>query len=1057
MLRRIVGQIRLKSYSYSNKNERVNKIYINYSSLVNDFNLFKEIFNKQVSYGNTYNILFTTIFNSLNQDFKQPLFRNSYVSFYLHEKLNVGYNKDGLFKLVQFYRRWALPVRDDQNLFLLMDHVLKGNDIDYDYYIPILINTLEDKVLDRIRMRIISKVEYLLDYYDFELGQPLALIIYFYKNEKVEEKDWNSYKSPSVLKIMSSSLLKKVTSFGFLPLSMDLNLYGKMVKNKSFILNKIKLSYLNNNNNRDLTLMINMINSLTENNVLIFEYNYNYKNKKLILVIKADHNYIWVFNKQNLLLDFACIDQKLSDNYFKRVVEDKLFFISDLKVQYFMSKVKVESLSLPQNSGLIDKNFVNIGTLDLECFNKVGNQYKDNFVYSIGFSVFKKDSKRNLNFNDLIFKIYYLDDYKDFDYPSVKMVIDCLKYMLINYNNYTFYVHNLGGYDSIYLLNIIIKYNKFAGDERDHIKFDLIYRDANILKIRLGFKFNQKIYYINICDSLALLNMSLNNLCKTFNIPSKISKSVFPYNFVNFDNLNYVGNIPSFEFFEGISLQEYYNLTNYFENNQKLWSLREEVQKYLIKDLGSLLLVMEKFRIFIYKVFNMDLRKNLTISRLALNIFDQKYHGLSNIPQIINDRLYSFIREGLYGGVTSVYIPYGENLYYYDVNSLYPAMALDNYIGGLDIQFVYNYNEEGLNLDQLFGFFKAEVETPIYEESTIGKESVKIGLLPLRTKDKGLIFPLGKFQGVWFSEELKFAKKNGYNIKVIEGYNFNKIESPFKKYILDLFKLKSNNKGGGKFIYKSLLNNLIGRFGIDIRKAVTKLLNKKNFDLVMACCEVISVMPIDDKELNYIVKYIPVPVPEKCAANNIDYLEVMNNASRLIFTNNDKSFYNDASVMVTAMINSYARIWLNNFKLDLLNNGYKIYYCDTDSIVVNKPIDPKFVGENIGDFKLVAKILRGYFVSNKLYMMVDQFNNNIIRSKGINSSLSEKQFISLLNNVSIHSNTKISMKNVYEGNVYIENRSLILNYDSFKKRNKIYDNKGRWIDTKPLIINHFNR
>lgn len=235
-----------------------------------------------------------------------------------------------------------------------------------------------------------------------------------------------------------------------------------------------------------------------------------------------------------------------------------------------MSKVKVESLSLPQNSGLIDKNFVNIGTLDLECFNKVGNQYKDNFVYSIGFSVFKKDSKRNLNFNDLIFKIYYLDDYKDFDYPSVKMVIDCLKYMLINYNNYTFYVHNLGGYDSIYLLNIIIKYNKFAGDERDHIKFDLIYRDANILKIRLGFKFNQKIYYINICDSLALLNMSLNNLCKTFNIPSKISKSVFPYNFVNFDNLNYVGNIPSFEFFEGISLQEYYNLTNYFENNQKL-------------------------------------------------------------------------------------------------------------------------------------------------------------------------------------------------------------------------------------------------------------------------------------------------------------------------------------------------------------------------------------------------------------------------------------------------------------------------------------------------------
>ncbi|GER42509.1 DNA polymerase [Striga asiatica] len=32
----------------------------------------------------------------------------------------------------------------------------------------------------------------------------------------------------------------------------------------------------------------------------------------------------------------------------------------------------------------------------------------------------------------------------------------------------------------------------------------------------------------------------------------------------------------------------------------------------------------------------------------------------------------SFIRRAYYGGHTDVYKPYGENLYYYDVNSLYP-------------------------------------------------------------------------------------------------------------------------------------------------------------------------------------------------------------------------------------------------------------------------------------------------------------------------------------------------------------------------------------------------
>ena len=35
-----------------------------------------------------------------------------------------------------------------------------------------------------------------------------------------------------------------------------------------------------------------------------------------------------------------------------------------------------------------------------------------------------------------------------------------------------------------------------------------------------------------------------------------------------------------------------------------------------------------------------------------------------------------FIRRGYYGGHTDVYIPYGENLHYYDVNSLYPFSML---------------------------------------------------------------------------------------------------------------------------------------------------------------------------------------------------------------------------------------------------------------------------------------------------------------------------------------------------------------------------------------------
>jgi hypothetical protein len=66
-------------------------------------------------------------------------------------------------------------------------------------------------------------------------------------------------------------------------------------------------------------------------------------------------------------------------------------------------------------------------------------------------------------------------------------------------------------------------------------------------------------------------------------------------------------------------------------------------------------------------------------------------------------------------------------------------------------------------VDQLFGVFQAEVIT----------SDLYIGLLPVKTKT-GLIFPKGKFSGIWTSIELQFATKYGYKIKVTKGYQFSK-------------------------------------------------------------------------------------------------------------------------------------------------------------------------------------------------------------------------------------------------------------------------------------------
>lgn len=58
-----------------------------------------------------------------------------------------------------------------------------------------------------------------------------------------------------------------------------------------------------------------------------------------------------------------------------------------------------------------------------------------------------------------------------------------------------------------------------------------------------------------------------------------------------------------------------------------------------------------------------------------MKVFHKKYYN--NIPFISNTKVYIHIKNGYYGGITEVYRPYEENLYYYDVNSLYPYVALN--------------------------------------------------------------------------------------------------------------------------------------------------------------------------------------------------------------------------------------------------------------------------------------------------------------------------------------------------------------------------------------------
>ena len=125
-----------------------------------------------------------------------------------------------------------------------------------------------------------------------------------------------------------------------------------------------------------------------------------------------------------------------------------------------------------------------------------------------------------------------------------------------------------------------------------------------------------------------------------------------------------------------------------------------------------------------------------------------------------------------------MYKPYGENLYYYDVNSLYPSSMLDDMpIGKTRWVSDLGSKKSKIVLNDMFGFIRAFIICP---------KHIKKPLLPYKKDDGTIIFPTGRFLGVYFSEELKYAVSLGYKVYPICGYIFDRKESPFKPFAVDV-------------------------------------------------------------------------------------------------------------------------------------------------------------------------------------------------------------------------------------------------------------------------------
>lgn len=314
-------------------------------------------------------------------------------------------------------------------------------------------------------------------------------------------------------------------------------------------------------------------------------------------------------------------------NNYEYTIENNLI----TKYKYNMNLIPIKRKI---NSDVQFVENVNIGVIDFETL-----QCKDgiNRVYCLGF-------KTVLNKYPVTYFVdkeqFKTSGYHIYDYIVLEMINELLDK---KYKDIHFYAHHLGGFDVVFLLDVLFRYNE--NNKANTYKLDFVFRDKNILKITIFKKIAGENRKLIIKDSLAILTSKLKDLCKNFEVNTL--KLDFPYKFLHEDNLSYIGNTPDIAFYDDLELEEYKLL---FIND---WSFKEESLIYLKADLDALYQVIRKANLRFFLDYGEDITKGLTISSIALSLYHNKYYQ-NNIPSITNTQMYRDIKEGYYGGTTSL-------------------------------------------------------------------------------------------------------------------------------------------------------------------------------------------------------------------------------------------------------------------------------------------------------------------------------------------------------------------------------------------------------------------
>ena len=311
----------------------------------------------------------------------------------------------------------------------------------------------------------------------------------------------------------------------------------------------------------------------------------------------------------------------------------------------------------------------------------------------------------------------------------------------------------------------------------------------------------------------------------------------------------------------------------------------------------------------------------ITAPSSAMKLFRRKYMGHGKTPAMIPQHrhfkecaeraqacdgcLHTWIRRGYYGGRVEVYRPRGEGVSYYDINSSYPRAMLEDMPAGEVRQFGPSKGIDSFAkyAESAVGFVECSVEIP---------DTCYLPPLPHRdTRTGKLLFPIGRFSGVWSWVELKLLLDPlvGGKITRVKRSVWFERKNLFFDFVKELYSYRDKSsefyEEGLALLSKLMMNSLYGKFGMNEDRKEILMLGPGE-----VAPEGATFPRLEDEEDDVL--------------SRVCYVEKKVTPPYII-------------PQISAQITALARVRLWQFMANVLRRGGKLYYCDTDSLITNLP------------------------------------------------------------------------------------------------------------------------